>query len=256
MTHIISVINQKGGVGKTTTAAAIAAGLRIFGGRSVLSIDMDSQANLSLITGAEADGATILDVLAGGSEAAEAIQHTPNGDIIIGDRYLAQAETHITGAGREYVLRRALEGVKDNYDFIVIDTPPALGVLSLAALTASTAAVIPAQADLLSLDAIEQLNDTIRAVREGTENTQLKIAGIVLTRWNGRRIIAQNAADSIKDTAAAIGTHVFNAKIRECAAIQEAQAMRRNIFSYAPRSNAAKDYKELTEEAFGNEQEG
>lgn len=250
MSQIISVINQKGGVGKTTTATAVAGGLKLNGHR-VLAVDLDSQCNLSYIYRADSSSGTVFDMLTGKITPEKAIQKTELrdtlGDVIAGDKRLARAETIINGDGREYLFSRALQSVKENYDFIVIDTPPALGLLSISALTASTSAIIPAQADVFSIDAIAQLSETIKAVRENT-NKYLKILGIVLTRHNKRSTISRNATSLMSKIASQMETRLFDSQIRECTAIKEAQAKRSDIFSYAPRSNAAKDYRSLVGE--------
>ena len=159
-----AIINQKGGVGKSTTAEALGAGLTLKGYK-VLFIDLDAQGNLTYTLGANSKGYNSLDVLTQEATAEAAIQHTDRGDIIPSTPALAGADTAITSTGKEYRLKEALEPLKKSYDFIVIDTPPALGILTINALTACTGAVIPAQADIYSLQGISQLNQTIETVR-------------------------------------------------------------------------------------------
>lgn len=245
--QVISVINQKGGVGKTTTTSSIASGLRIIHDKTVLVIDLDSQCNLSLLYQADSSDRTVVDVLTGKMDVIDSIQSTSLGDIIPASDNLSFADSMITGKGREHVLRHALNELKGKYDYIVIDTPPALGLLSISSLTASSGAIIPARADLFSLDAIVQLSGTMKAVKDIT-NRNLNILGVVITQYSDRVIINRDAANKIAETAQQIGTSLFDTRIRECAAIRESQALRKNIFEYAPRSNAAKDYKALVNE--------
>ena len=246
MREIFTVINQKGGVGKSTTAAALGAGLTLKGFK-VLHIDLDAQGNLTFCMGAGASALSSLEVLTGTATAAEAIKHTDQGDIIPASPALAGADALITATGKEYRLREALEPLHDLYDYIVIDTPPALGILTVNALTACTGAIIPAQADAYSLQGIAMLGQTVDTVRKYC-NRDLIIKGIVLTRYNSRAVLSRDMAELISQTAAQLHTKLYTATIRECTALKEAQAVQQDIFSYAPRSNAAADYKALVAE--------
>ena len=249
-TRTIAVINQKGGVGKSTTAQAIGAGL-MRKGLKVLFIDLDAQGNLSYSLGADTLGYNALRVLQNPQTTEEEIQETPEGDIIASTPSLAGADTLITQTGKEYRLREALETIEGKYDYCIIDTPPALGILTINALTACKWAIIPSQADIYSLQGIAQLNSTIEAVRRYC-NPELSIAGIVLTRFNKRSVIRREVAEMLEETAEQLHTKLYGAKIRECTALVEAQATRQNIFDYAPRSNASADYKELVEEIYSD----
>ena len=251
MREIIAVVNQKGGVGKSTTAEAMGAWLTLKGYK-VLYIDLDAQGNLSYTLGTDNKGLTAMDILARSKSAEDAIKHTEQRDIIASSPALAGADTIITTTGKEYRLREALEPVKKMYDYIIIDTPPALGILTINALTACTGAIIPAQADIYSLQGIGQLYSTIDTVKRYC-NPTLTIKGIVLTRYNPRTIISRDVADMIEETAGRLHTRLHKAKIRECIAIKEAQATEQTIFSYAPKSNAAADYKALVNEIIGEE---
>ena len=241
-----AIINQKGGVGKSTTAHAIGAGLSLKG-FSVLFIDLDAQGNLSYTMGANTNGYNALGILERPETARTEIQHTEGGDIIASSPKLAGAEKLIEDTGKEYRLREALEQLEGLYDYIIIDTPPALGILTINALTACNEAIIPAQADIYSLQGILQLKATIEAVKRYC-NPLLSINGILLTRYNKRAVIRREVAEMLQRTAEQLQTKLYNAKIRECTAIVEAQAMKQNIYKYAPRSNATADYKALVEE--------
>jgi len=251
MTKTIAIANRKGGVGKTATAHALGAGL-IRRGYKVLFVDLDSQCNLTDALGIDSGSveASSLDVLEETSEASEAIISTEGGDILPATPALATADKVIDGVGKEYRLRDALQTLGRKYDYIILDTPPALGVLTVNALTASNSVIIPAQADLYSLQGIEQLYGTIGAVQHFT-NKKLKIGGILITRYVGRSIISKDMKGNLEETAKAIGSKVFNTPIRECIAIREAQATHTDIFNYSVKSNASKDYEAFIEEFLG-----
>lgn len=249
MKECIAVINQKGGVGKSTTSNAIGAGL-FQRGYKVLFIDLDAQGNLSYSMKCENKPLSSLEVLTGTATAREATLTTPQGDIIPASPALASADTIITDTGREYRLKEALEPLKEVYDYIIIDTPPALGTLTINALTACDSVIIPAQADIYSLQGIGQLNQTIQTVKRYC-NSDLTIKGIVITRYSPRAVLTRDMTDLLEDTAKQLNTKVFTSRIRECIALKEAQASQTDIFTYNPRSNAGIDYKALLEEMIG-----
>jgi chromosome partitioning protein len=149
--------------------------------------------------------------------------------------------------GKEYKLTEALESVKGDYDYIIIDTPPALSILTVNALTVADKVIIPAQADLFSLEAIRQLNSTIQTIKRYT-NKNLSIAGILLTRYNNRNILTQELTEVLNTTAEYLQTKVFKSTIREAVAIKESQTQKQDIFTYSPESNVAGDYMNLVEE--------
>lgn len=242
--EVIAIVNRKGGVGKTATAQALGAGL-IKKGCSVLYIDLDSQTNLTYGLGADAGGLSSMDVLSGDATAQEAIQHTQQGDVIAGAEALAGADAAIDGTGKEYRLKEALEGLQ--YDYCIIDTPAALGTLTVNALTAADSVIIPVQAEVYSLQGIGQLSKTIETVKKYC-NRNLYIRGILITRYNGRAIISRDMQSNLEDAAAQLKTRLYSTPIRECVSIKEAQASQQDIYSYAPRSNAAKDYAAFIEE--------
>lgn len=246
MKETIAIVNRRGGVGKTATAHALGAGLAQKGYKTLF-VDLDSQSNLTYDLGAHTGPLTSLEVLNGTATAQEAIQHAPGGDIIPASPSLAIADTTIEGTGKEYRLKEALAPIAAEYDYIIIDTPPALGVVTVNALTASSSAIIPAQAEVHSLQGIGLLYDVIKAVQRYT-NPALTIKGILITRYNGRAIISRDMKSNLEATAADLGTKVFTTPIRECAAIKEAQATQSDIYSYAPRSNAAADYTAVLNE--------
>lgn len=242
----ICCINQKGGVGKTTVALATAQGI---GGR-VLFVDLDPQRNASSVLGVSGAEWTSLDVLEGECSAREAIASAGSIDAIAADARAANADKRIEGVGAEHRLREALEDVSGDYDYCIIDTPPALGILAVNALTASNIAVIPAQADMFSLEGIGQLASTIEAVRTYS-NVTLGVAGIVLTRYNGRTTLSREIREAAQEAAGALGTRVFESTIREGIAVKEAQAVRESIFDYAPRAKVTQDFRSYLSELEG-----
>lgn len=239
MKEIIAVINQKGGVGKSTTAHALGAGLALDGAR-VLFVDLDAQGNLTYSLNAGGQLPSAMDVMEGES-AESAIESMDKWDCVASSPSLSGSDKVLTATGKEYRLREALEPLASRYDYVIIDTPPALGILTVNALTAATVAVIPSQADIYSLQGIGQLHGTLEAIRRYT-NPKLRVGGILLTRYSARAVLSRDIADMIQDTAQRLGTRLFDTRIRECVALKEAQAQREDIFTYAPKSNAAEDY--------------
>jgi chromosome partitioning protein len=243
---IVVLINQKGGVGKSSTVHALGAGL-VLNGSKVLLIDMDCQRNLSYAVNADMRKPSALDLLMHDAKANEVIQHCGNVDIIASTQMLARADSVLTMTGKEHRLKESLETVKQEYDYIIIDTPPALGILTINALTMANTAIIPSQADVFSLEGISQVSETIGAVRQYC-NSVLRIGGILLTRYNPRTIIGRDIANTLRETAKGLNTKLFKATIRESIAVKEAQAARQDIYQYAPSSNGAMDYKEFVKE--------
>ena len=257
----IAVINQKGGVGKSTTAAAVGAGL-ILKGYRVLFIDLDAQGNISHTLRATPNSSGIMAMLQEPEIVRQTIEELPTAAItgskerkgaaavygvIASSNKLAAADTLLDSVGKEYRLKEALELIEPLYDYAIIDTPPALGILTVNALTAATAAIVPAQADIYSLQGIAQLSNTVNTIKKYC-NPELEILGIVLTRYNSRAIISRELAELISSTAAKLNTKAYSTKIRECTAIKESQAVRECIYTYAPKSNAAADYSALLSE--------
>lgn len=244
---IIAIANQKGGIGKTTTAQTLAAGLARAGKRTLL-IDLDPQCNLSSASGARESELSAYDLLAGTQPVRDIVQTIGDGlDIIPGSYYLAGIEG---GKGKEVKitrLRDRLKPLKKDYDRIVIDCPPALGLITVSVLTTSDYVVIPAQADVFSIDAIKQLARTIAGIKAGT-NRGIIIAGILLTRYNGRNNVTKATTERLEADAAEIGIRVFRSRIRDAVAIREMQAFRKDLFTYAPKSNVAKDYAAALDE--------
>lgn len=254
MGTILSISNQKGGVGKTTTTGALAAALHKKE-RRVLAIDMDPQGNLSFSMGAENEGVpTCYEVMKGEETVRDAIQHTEVVDVIPGNILLSGAELEFTGLGREYLLANALRTVHDEYDYILIDTPPALSVLTVNAFTAADGVIVPMLTDIFSLQGITQLYETVSYVRQHS-NPKLRFEGILLTRYAPRTTLAIEVRGTAEMVSSELDIPLFHTCIRSSVAVTEAQALQRNIISYSPRNIAMKDYMALADEILYKEGE-
>ena len=244
---IYAVINQKGGVGKSTISAVLLSGLTKKG-FSVLAVDLDAQGNLSFTAGADTQNQkNTFQLLTEKVSVPDLIQHTEQGDIIPSSSSLAGADAFITNTGKEFRLKEALEQIKDNYDYIILDTPPALGILTVNALTAADSAIIPAQADVYSLQGIAQLSETIALVKKYC-NPNLKIAGILLTRYSTRAVLNRDIANMMREQAKNLDTKLFKTAIREAVAVREAQISQKSIFDYAPKANVTEDFQNFINE--------
>jgi chromosome partitioning protein len=243
--EIISIINQKGGAGKTTTAHALGTGLAKKGFK-VLFIDIDGQANLTNTMQAEGEG-KILDLLSNKVNINEIIQRTSNGDILAGGEDSFHANVEIIGEKREYRLKESIANLNEKYDYIIIDTPPALDILTINAMVASNSIIITSQAELYNLNGTDRVVKIIKSICED-RNKNLSIKGILLTRFKERTRLNRDFAKLVDEFATKLNTKVYNTTIRDSIVISEAQAMYKSIFDYAPDSNVAKDYEAFVEE--------
>ena len=246
MTKTITIANQKGGVSKSTTAHALGSGL-LLKNYKVLFIDLDPQGNLSHTMNADINKPTVYELLTQRAGITDVIQKTPSGDLIPGSPLLSAADMQLNQLGKEYKLKEAIQPIKEFYDYLILDTPPALGILTINALTASDSVIIPAQTDIYSLQGIGQLYNTINTVRTYC-NPSLIIDGILLTRYNPRIVLNRDLYETILEAAAEFKTKVYKTIIREAIAIKEAQAKKRSIYDYAPKSKAALDYLSFVKE--------
>jgi len=243
MGKIISLLNHKGGVGKTTSAINIGAGL-VELGQKVLLIDLDPQANLTLSLGIPRQKITIYESIRGESEL---VPYTVKEgmDVITSSLDLSGAEMElINEAGREYILQELFEPVLEEYDYIIIDCPPSLGLLTLNALTTSHYVYIPLQTEFLALQGLTKIKQVIDKVRFRL-NKQLQIGGVIATMYDARKVLNRDVVSTIQKY---FGDKVFNTLIRDNVTLAEAPAQRMDIFSYAKSSNGAKDYLNLCKE--------
>lgn len=251
MAKTYAVMNQKGGVGKTTTALMLGIGLSRRGHR-VLFVDCDPQANLTYSMGVDMVPVTTMSVLRGTNTAKEAVLETKSGSLIPASINLTAAESEFTETGREYLLKEALEPMQSFFDYIIIDTPPSLGILSLNALTAADEVIIPTAADIFALQGIGRIFQTIATIRKYT-NPKINVTGALICRFNKRSNVSKELHQLTEKTAQALNTGVFGAFIRECSAIREAQALRTNPYDHAPRSTAVEDYENFIDELLAKE---
>lgn len=247
MAYTIAVTNHKGGVGKSSISMALFNGLNEKGYKCLF-VDMDSQANSTYALGADPNQINTFNIMTvKDTDVNTAIQTTVQGDVIAGNQALAAMDTVLTNVGKEFRLREALASVQNKYDFIVLDTPPALGVLTINALTASDGVVVPTNADIFSLQGIDELNNTIRTVQKYC-NPNLRLLGMVLNQYNPRTNLTKRITEMLDESMGNLNTHLYGAKIRSCNAIREAAAFSESIFNYAPTSNASLDLSTLVDE--------
>ena len=253
MPKILCVSNQKGGVGKTTTTNALAMGLRRMG-RRVLCVDFDPQGDLSF--GLRADNRvemqnSVYHALKGELLTVQTIQHTPFCDVIPANMLLSGIELEFTGKGREYLLRSCLKPVLGQYDNILIDSPPALGILTVNAFTTSDWVLMPVQPDIFSLQGLVQLSGTLEEVRRKS-NPRLAPAGVLLTRFVARerasRVIQEAAADITRQ----LKLPLLNTTIRNSSILTTAQINREDVLGYK-RNKAVEDYRRLLDELIARE---
>ena len=245
MTKIISLVNQKGGTGKTTSTINIAAGLANRGKR-VLTIDLDPQGSLTASLGVDTynNPNTIYEALNGKIKAQDCIIKK-NFDIMPSDIRLSGAEIELSSTpGRETILKEVLDPVVINYDFILIDCPPSLTLLTLNGLVAAKEIYITLQPEYLALLGMSQLIKTIETVKKRL-NPSLEVTGIIITMFDSRKILNKEVIDNVETY---FPDKIFNTKIRNNVALAEAPAQGLDIFSYKPGSNGAEDYNNLVNE--------
>ena len=248
MSKIIAVTNQKGGVGKTTTCAALA-GIFRKNGKSVLAIDLDPQGNLSFSLGADDSGLTIHDVMQEKCTVRQAVKRTPICDVITSNILLSGTELELKQQDREFVLKNSLRQVENDYDAIIIDTPPALSILTINAYTASNDLIIPMTPEVLSLQGISQVKDTILAVKKYYNKT-LNVRGILLTRYSSKYLLNEEVAEMAEIIAKQLGTRILPIRISSCIAAAEAPAHQQTLVEYSPKCRAAREYTRLAEELY------
>ena len=250
MALIIAIGNQKGGVGKTTTVISVGAELKRRGYRT-LCIDLDPQANLSAWAGADrrADN-TVYDVLKGDAELFQAIQALPLFDIAPApaEGVMGTAEQTIVEIGKEFRLRDALQEVRENYDFILLDNKPdSLSVLPVNSLAAADSIILTAEADGSAADGIYLLGNNIKLAQK-FYNPDLVIDGILLTKYSERINIDRDMGDLIGQLAGRYDTHIFETKIRYTTKVKAARSRMMDIGDFAPKSTVAADYRAFVTE--------
>lgn len=240
---------MKGGVGKTSTVAILSAGLAQRG-NNVLMIDSDPQTNLTMCFLSEPPDGTpsIYHVYADGKPLDEV--KTPvkeNLDLIIGDFELCNADMQFLRAGRLKMLQKAIKSIKSHYDFVVIDTPPNLGILSLNAFLVSDYIIVPIAADSFSLKAVRLLKQTLDEVAQETEKA-VSVIGLLLTKYTNRTNVSKLLEKSIHSAAELLDTKVFNSRIRQATVLQESQVAKVDLLEYAPKASVTLDYQDFIDE--------
>lgn len=244
----IAIANQKGGIGKTTTALNVADALK-HSGYDVLFLDVDPQCNSTGSYNAIIEGEnTLYDVLEKKCEPEDAIQHTAMGDIIPGDPALSEIENKLlTSIGGYNSLKKIIQKIEDKYDFVIMDTPPNLGIYMIAALTAATGIIVPMKAEKYAIDGLRSLIRTINDVMENS-NPELNIYGILLTAYDIRNNLDRDTWQRLPSVGDNIGMNVFSRPIRICQAIKNTQSEMTSLFDAEPSSTAAIDYAEIVKE--------
>jgi chromosome partitioning protein len=250
VTTVIALANQKGGVGKTTTAINLGASL-VQQHKRVLIFDFDPQANSSAGLGVRIEGPSTYDVVIGDVPPQEIVVETT-----IDGLWLAPATPGLAGAevelvpmmAREYRLKRALDKVRGEYDYVLIDCPPSLGLLTVNALTAADEVIVPVQCEYLALEGLSQLTSTLELVRRNL-NSQLRLRGLLLTMFDARTNLSQQVADEVR----AHFPQTFKTVIPRSVRLSEAPSHGLPIARYDPSSRANKAYDELAEEIVGTE---
>ena len=253
MARVVALANQKGGVGKTTTAVNLGAYLA-YAGKRVLLLDMDPQANATSSLGLDKNALTrsVYDALVGSEPVSRLVCLTAYAglDLLPASPALAGAQVELVNmAGRETRLRRALEPLRPRYDYVLIDTPPSLGMLTVNALTAADGVLIPIQCEYLPLEGLGQLLHTIELVRQSL-NPDLAISGLILTMYDPRTNLARQVVEEIRQHFPAI---VFRSIIPRSVKLSEAPSYGEPIIAYAPHSSGGQAYESLCREVLARE---
>jgi chromosome partitioning protein len=246
--EVIACANQKGGVGKTTTVVSLASYLAL-DGLSVLLVDMDPQGNATSGLGIDRASvqASVYDVLLAGAAISETVQPTTQEGLVVlpSDRSLAGAEVELVpSSGRERRLKQVLDGAGDEYDFVLLDCPPSLGLLTVNALTAAGSVLIPLQCEYYALEGLGQLMATIDLIRDHL-NPELKMKGVVLTMHDGRTSLSADVSAEVRRH---LGRQVFEAVVPRSVRLAEAPSYGQAIAEHSPHSRGALAYQAITAE--------
>jgi len=244
----IALINQKGGVGKTTSTINLGAGLAMLG-KAVLLVDLDPQSHLTYGLGIQAHELdyTVYEVLKGEVAAQEVILKRDRLEVLPSSLNLSAAEVELSGmAGREFLLKEALADLPP-HDFVLLDCPPSLGLLTLNALTAAQEVYIPLQTEFLALQGVSKLIDTVNVVKKRL-NPGLTITGIIGTLYDGRKNLNREVVEKIREY---FSDRLFDTLIHDNVALAEAPSFGQTIFEYRPDCRGAQDYLALSQEAVG-----
>ena len=255
MGRIIAVANQKGGVGKTTTAINLSSCLAELGQR-VLVVDTDPQGNTTSGLGVDKDAAelTVYQLMIGECQIRECIEHTQfeRLDVIPSNVNLAGAEIDLIGIeDREYILKKALAEVREEYDFVILDCPPSLSMLTVNAMTAADTVLVPIQCEYYALEGLSQLMHTISLVQNRL-NPDLEMEGVVFTMYDARTNLSLQVVENVKDN---LQQNIYKTIIPRNVRLAEAPSYGQPITMYDPRSTGAESYRLLAEEVMNREDE-
>jgi chromosome partitioning protein len=251
-TRVIALANQKGGVAKTTTTLNLGVSLREMGHR-VLLVDLDPQGNLTMSQGMNPDviDRSMFDVLVHRVPISNVISHVEV-DLAVASIDLAGAELALSSLiGRERALEKALHEVRADYDYVLIDTPPSLGLLTINAFVAATGVIVPVQCEYLSLRGLVQLENTLAMVRENL-NPQVAVQGIVATMYDGRTLHSREAIEILQEN---FGSLLYETRIRKTVRYAEAPVKGSSVLRYDPSGPAAEAYRQLARELVAKEVE-
>ncbi|OWY21710.1 ParA family protein [Sphingobacteriales bacterium UPWRP_1] len=244
MAKVISFSNHKGGVGKTTSTVSVGVALAKKLGKKVLLLDLDPQANLSQSLRVPPTEYTTYGALIG-RYGLVPVNIEGSLFVVPSTLDLSGAEVELSSeTGREFILRELIDPISSNYDFILIDTPPSLGLLTINAFAASDSVFIPLQAEYLALQGLAKLTEIIARIQKRL-NKKLQLGGVFITQYDHRKLLNREVAETIE---AHLGSKVLKTRIRDNVALAEAPSVHRDIFDYNPASNGAKDYFNLAKE--------
>ena len=254
MGRIIAVANQKGGVGKTTTSINLAACLAEKG-KKVLAVDMDPQGNLTSGLGVDKDSVekSIYELIIGEVDIKEVINKEvlQNLDIIPTSIDLSAAEIELIGVDdKEYILRNAIDQVKDQYDFVIIDCPPSLSMLTINAMTTADSVIVPIQCEYYALEGLSQLIHTVELVKDRL-NSKLEIEGVVFTMYDARTNLSLQVVENVKDN---LQQNIYKTIIPRNIRLAEAPSYGLPINKYDPKSTGAESYMRLADEVIEREE--
>ena len=254
MGRIIAVANQKGGVGKTTTSINLAACLAEKG-KKVLAVDMDPQGNLTSGLGVDKDSVekSIYELIIGEVDIKEVINKEvlENLDIIPTSIDLSAAEIELIGVDdKEYILRNAIDQVKDQYDFVIIDCPPSLSMLTINAMTTADSVIVPIQCEYYALEGLSQLIHTVELVKDRL-NSKLEIEGVVFTMYDARTNLSLQVVENVKDN---LQQNIYKTIIPRNIRLAEAPSYGLPINKYDPKSTGAESYMSLADEVIEREE--
>lgn len=253
MGKVITICNFKGGTGKSTTTHTLAVGLHQRGYK-VLLVDADPQCNLSMVSNIDTrdNVNTIYELIKGEREPQDVISHTPYYDIICGSLSVSRADNELTKEpylmNCYYLLKEQIDKVKDNYNFVIIDTPPTLALITQNCLVASDSIIVPTQADSFCISGLANLKKQLDIITSRTTNKELYIEGILLVKYSERTTLNKILRDELFNASRVLNTKVYPYAIRESVGVRESQTMKSNVLIDNPKNNASVDYTLFIEE--------